>query len=134
MSLVQYSSCCRVFPEASGISGLLGAIGFDAVEELVAMEEDRSIAASRDLDTTLSSSCCSCILFAIVEQKILGAASGAEMADIEQMKKIVPLITCGISLAQNVCDLMFGVNVTDLDLGVQISPVTQPIQSNSVGS
>ena len=32
------------------------------------MEEDRFIAASRDLDTTLSSSIRSCILFAIVEQ------------------------------------------------------------------
>ena len=38
------------------------------------------------------------------------------MADIEQMKKIVPLITCEISFGQNVCKLMFGVNVTDLDL------------------
>ena len=43
------------FPEAIGIRGLLDAIGLDAVEELVAMEE-RFIAAGRDLDTTLSSS------------------------------------------------------------------------------
>ena len=34
------------------------------------MEEDRFIATSRDMDTTLSSSFCSCILFAIVEQLI----------------------------------------------------------------
>ena len=32
------------------------------------MGEDRFIAAGRDLDTTLPSSFCSCILFAIVEQ------------------------------------------------------------------
>ena len=57
------------FTEAIGIPGLLDAIGLDAVEELVAMEEDRFIAAGRDLDTTLSSFFC-CILFAIVEQLI----------------------------------------------------------------
>ena len=45
LSLVQYSSC---FPEPMGNS--------------VAIEEDRSIAAGRDLDTTLSFSVCSCIL------------------------------------------------------------------------
>ena len=56
------------FPEAIGITGLLDAIGLDAVEELVAMEEDRFIAAGRDLDTTRSSSSCSCIFFAIVKQ------------------------------------------------------------------
>ena len=46
---------------------------------------------------------CSCILFAIVlgaayQAGILSAASGAEMVDIEQMKKIVPLITCEVFL------------------------------------
>ena len=55
------------------------------------------------------------------------------MADIEQMKKIVPLITCEFSLGQNVCERMFGVLVTDWDLGVLINPVKQPIQRNSVG-
>ena len=34
------------------------------------MKEDRFIAASRDLDTILSSFLCSCILFAIVEQLV----------------------------------------------------------------
>ena len=38
------------------------------------------------------------------------------MADIEQMKKIVPLITCEISFCQHGCALVFGVNVTDLDV------------------
>ena len=56
------------------------------------------------------------------------------MADVEQMKKIVPLITCEISFGQGVCELMFGVNVTDLDLGVQINPVKQPIQRKLCGS
>ena len=36
------------------------------------------------------------------------------MADIEQMKKIVPLITCESPVSQHVCELVFGVNVTDL--------------------
>ena len=57
----------------------------------------------------------------------------AEMANIEQMKKIIPLITREISFGQDVCELVFGVNVTDLDFWVQIDPVKQPIQSNSVG-
>ena len=47
------------------------------------------------------------------------------MADVKQMKKIVPLITCQITL---------GVNMSDLDFGVQIDPVKQPIQRKSVGS
>ena len=64
---------------------------------------------------------------AAYQAEILGAASGAEMADIEQMKKIFPLITCDISFGPNVCELMFGVNVTNLNLGVQINPVKQPI-------
>ena len=46
------------FPDAIGIPGLLDAIGLDAVEELVAMEEDRFIAASRNLDTTIYFSFC----------------------------------------------------------------------------
>ena len=37
------------------------------------------------------------------------------MANIEQMKKIIPLITREIPFGQNVCDLVFGINVTDLD-------------------
>ena len=56
------------------------------------------------------------------------------MADIEQTQKMVPLITCEISLCQYVCELVFGVNVTDLNFWVQIDSVKQPIQSNSVGS
>ena len=56
------------------------------------------------------------------------------MADVEQMKKIIPFITCEITFGQNVCELMFGVNVTNLNLGVQINPVKQLIQSTSVGS
>ena len=56
------------------------------------------------------------------------------MADVEQMKKIVPFVTCEIPFCQHVCKLMFGVNVPDLNLVVQINSVKQPIKSNSVGS
>ena len=48
------------------------------------------------------------------------------MADVEQMKKIVPFVTCEITLGQNVCELLFGVNVPHLNLGVQINSVKQP--------
>ena len=120
-----------------GIPRLSDAIGLDAEEEHVAMEEDRFIAAGRDLDRTLSSSFLFLYLLrhcgAAYQTEIQGAASGADMADIEQMKKIVPLITCEISFGQYVCELVCGVNETDLDLGVQIDLVKQPIKSNSVG-
>ena len=56
------------------------------------------------------------------------------MADVEQTQKMVPLITCEISLCQYVCELVSGVNIFDLDLGVQTNCVKQPIKSNSVGS
>ena len=56
------------------------------------------------------------------------------MADVEQMEKIVPLVTCEVPSGQDVCDLVFGVNVTDLNFRIQIDPVKQTIQSNSVGS
>ena len=46
------------------------------------------------------------------------AANWAEMADDKQMEKIVPLITCEITLCQFVCELVFGVNIFDLNLGV----------------
>ena len=41
------------------------------------------------------------------------------MADIAQMKKIVPRITCEIAFGQDVCELVFGGDVTDLNFGVQ---------------
>ena len=55
------------------------------------------------------------------------------MADIEQTQKMIPSVTCEISLCQYVCELIHGVNIFDLDLGVQIDSVKQPIKSNSVG-
>ena len=56
------------------------------------------------------------------------------MADVEQMKKIVPLITCEITFGLCVCELVIGIDVPNLNFRIQINPVKQPIQSNSVGS
>ena len=42
------------------------------------------------------------------------------MADVEQTQKMIPFITCEISLGQYVCELVFGVNVFDLDLGSKL--------------
>ena len=63
-----------------------------------------------------------------------GAASRAEMAEVEQMKKSIPFVTCEITFGQNVCELMFGINVSNLNFRIMINPVKQPIQRNSVGS
>ena len=56
------------------------------------------------------------------------------MANVEQTEKMIPLITCEVSLGLHVCELVFGVNEFDLDFGVQINSIEQPIKSNSVGS
>ena len=41
------------------------------------------------------------------------------MADVEQMKNIVPLVTCEIAFGQTGCELMVGVDAQILDLGIQ---------------
>ena len=65
---------------------------------------------------------------------ILSAASRAEMADAEPLKKIVSFVTCELTFGRNVCELMFGINVSNLNLRIKIKPDTQPIQSHSVVS
>ena len=42
------------------------------------------------------------------------------MANVKQTQKMIPLITCEISIGQYVCELVFGVNELDLDFWVQI--------------
>ena len=56
------------------------------------------------------------------------------MSDLEHMVKILPLITCEISLCQYVCKLVFGVDILDLNLWIQIDSVKEPVKSGSVGS
>ena len=128
---------CRL--EALSITKLLGAIGPFTDEELVATELVKFIAVGMDFATILFSSDCFLHPFrhpfgAAYQAEILGAASGAEMADVEQTKKIIPFVTCKVFFGQYVCHLVFGVNVFDLDFGVQIGSVKQPIRGNSVGS
>ena len=43
------------------------------------------------------------------------------MADVKQIKKIVPLIACESPFCQYVCKLVFGVDMLDLNSGVQIN-------------
>ena len=45
------------------------------------------------------------------------------MANGKQTPKMIPFITCEISLGQYVCELVFGVNVFDFDFGVQIDSI-----------
>ena len=61
------------------------------------------------------------------------ATSRAEMADVEQTQKMVPLITCEIALCQYVCELVLGVNVFDLDFGVQVDSVKSTNQAKLCG-
>ena len=56
------------------------------------------------------------------------------MADVEQTQKMIPFITCELSLCQYVSELVFGVDIFDLDPGVQIDSIKPSIKSNSVGS
>ena len=56
------------------------------------------------------------------------------MADVKQMKKMIPLTTCEIPFGQYVCELVFGVDILYLNFWVQINSVKHSIKSNSVGS
>ena len=51
------------------------------------------------------------------------------MANVKQTQKMIPFITCEISLGQYVCELVFGVDALDLDSEV----VRQLTKRNSVG-
>ena len=123
------------------IHRLLDAIGLFAGEELAGTKKkrDKFIAVDFDFATLLSSP----FLFlhpfrhrfgAAYQAGILSAASSAEMAGVEHMKKIVPFVTCKITVRHNVCELMFGINVSNRNFRIEINPVKHPIQSNSVGS
>ena len=59
------------FPDALSITGLSGAIGSFAEEELAETVEDKFVTVGFDFATILSSSFCSCILFAIVLEQLI---------------------------------------------------------------
>ena len=46
------------------------------------------------------------------------------MPDVEQTQKMIPFITCEVSLCQYVCELVLGVNVFDLILSNNQSRAT----------
>ena len=45
------------------------------------------------------------------------------MANVKQTQKMIPFITCEVSLGQHVCELVFRVDVLDLDFRVQIDSI-----------
>ena len=55
-------------------------------------------------------------------------------ADIEQMEKIISIITCEITSGQCVRKLVFGADIFNLDLRLPIDSVRKQIKRNSVGS
>ena len=70
MSLVQYSSCCQVSPQSYRHPRTFRCNRTRCGGGNCRKKKDIFIAAGRDLDTTLSSSCWFWILFASVEQLI----------------------------------------------------------------
>ena len=56
------------------------------------------------------------------------ATQEAAMADVEQMKKIVPLISCELPFCQYVCKLVFGVDI------LLVSQINSVKQATFVGS
>ena len=115
------------------IPGLLDAIGLRTDEELAATELVKFITIGLDFATILFSLIVVASFFAILsanQAEILGAAKRAEMADVEQRKKINPFVTCEVSFCQYVCDLVLGVDAPDLNLGVQVNSVKYPIKRN----
>ena len=64
----------------------------------------------------------------------MAAKEHREIHNVEQTKKMIPLITCETLFGQHVSELVSGVNIFHLDLWVQIDSVEQPIKRNSEGS
>ena len=63
----------------------------------------------------------------------MAAREHREIHDVEQRKKMAPLITCETSFGQHDSKLILGINIFDLDLWFQVDSVQQPIKRNSVG-
>ena len=72
-----------------------------------------------DFAVTLSSPASSCVLFDNTSRKLVEL----KWLMSKQTQKMIPFITCEISLGQKVCELVFGVSVFDLDFGVQIDSI-----------
>ena len=56
----------------------------------------------------------------------MAARENRKSHDVEQTKKIAPLITRETAFSQQISEWFFGVNILDLDSGYQIDSVKQP--------
>ena len=96
---------CLVFPRLC-----------DAVESStfgsLALHRETKFIIGFDFAVTLSSTC----IFLRSLRHHFRTIGRTEMANVEQTEKMIPFITCKISLCQYVCELVLGVNVFDLDL------------------
>ena len=57
----------------------------------------------------------------------MAAVKHREIHDVEQTKKMVPLLTREITIGQHVSELVLGVNIFDLDFWVRVDSVKQPV-------
>ena len=112
----------------SGFPGLSDAVQA-RTSGVLSLHRETKFIIGFDFAVTLSSPESFCVIFDIPSEQLV------ELKWLMvNTQKMIPFITCEISLGQYVCELVFGVNVFDLDLGVQIDSTEQPIKSNSVGS
>ena len=105
---------------------------FDALE-LCAVEELATVFETRFKSWLCHNYFFSCS-FLYPFRHFLRATGRAEIAEVEQTKKMVSLIRYEVVFFQYVSELVFGVHVFDLDLGVLVDSVKKPIKRNSVGS
>ena len=120
---------CCTFNELRGTFWLSDLV-FTGLSDAIEVSTFGSLTRCRDTKFIIGFwFCCdsffTCIFLCSFRHR-LTHVDGAEMANGENTQKMVPLITCEISL----CLPM----VFDLDLGVRIDSVKQPIKSNSVSS
>ena len=81
-----------------------------------------------DFALTLLSLASLCVLFDITSRQMVELKWR-----ILNTQKMIPFITCEISLGLHVCQLVLGVEVSDQDFGVQVDSLEHPIKCNSVG-
>ena len=111
---------------------IFDAIGWFMDEALVETVEVRFISMGSDFASMLSSSFCSCILFAIVSGQLVKRRFWAQQRELKwlMLKRCATHLVWNY-LCQYVYELMFGVDVPDLNLAIQTNPIKQPVQSNS---
>ena len=98
----------------TGLSDAVEAITFGSFTRY----RDTKFIIVLDLAVTLSSPASSCVPFDITSRQLMEL----KWLTLNKHKKMIPFITCEISICQYVCELVLGVNEFDLNLGVQIDP------------